>query len=61
MSLANNFQETSQTSEDAVKRAREEFEREQFRAEVDAYKAKLRAAKWWHKLIPFTIRIERRK
>ena len=46
---------------DIKKKALEEIQREEFRKEVDAYKVKLRAAKWWHKLIPFTIRIERRK
>lgn len=47
--------------DDIRTQARKELAAENFRAAVDAEKARLRKAKWWHKLLPFVIRIEGRK
>ena len=45
--------------------ARAELKLEDRRARIDAAKQRLREAKakrkWWHRLVPFVIRIERRK
>lgn len=37
--------------------ARRELVLEGFRAQVEAEKARLRATKWWHRFVPFTITI----
>lgn len=46
--------------EEIKKLAKEEIKEEDFRKAVDDMKVKLRAKKWWHKLIPFKIIIIRR-
>lgn len=38
-----------------------ELHEEKFRAAVDAKKQELQREKWWHRWVPFTIKIERRK
>lgn len=47
-----------------LQRARAQAEREladeRFRSAVDAYKAKLRARRWWHALFPWKVIILRR-
>lgn len=44
--------------------AHKEFEEELFRQQVEIYKedlrSKWRTKQWWHRFIPFTIKIERR-
>lgn len=40
--------------------ARAEIAEEKFRVAVDAAKVKIRARRWWHALVPFTIVILRR-
>lgn len=40
--------------------ARQEIEQEKRRIAIDAAKERIRRAKWWHRFIHFTIRIERR-
>jgi hypothetical protein len=45
----------------ALAQAHDEIQHEQWRLKVDHYKAQMRAARWWHKLIPFTITIRRRE
>jgi hypothetical protein len=46
---------------DAISQAHAEIEEENFRAKVAEEKARLRKAKWWHRFVPFVIRIEGRK
>ena len=41
-------------------RAKVEIAKEDFRSAVEAEKTRIRKAKWWHRLIPFTIIIIRR-
>lgn len=41
--------------------AEKELRDENFRHAVDKYKEKLRAKKWWHKIMPFKIVIIRRE
>jgi hypothetical protein len=41
--------------------ARAEIRAEDFREDVDKYKEKLRAKKWWHRFMPFKVIIVRRK
>ena len=44
-----------------VKRhAQDELKEERFREEVEALKAKLRQARWWHRVFPWQILIRRR-
>jgi len=47
--------------EKVKKLAKSELEGELFREKVELYKNKLRAEKWYHKLIPFVIVIKKRK
>lgn len=44
-----------------VQQARAEVAEENFRQAVDEMKVRMRRVKWWHKFVPFVIRIERRK
>mgnify|MGYP003656770469 CR=1 FL=1 len=46
--------------EDPIAQVRVEVEYELGRVLVDEAKDKLKRAKWWHKVIPFTITVERR-
>lgn len=52
-------------AEKVERQARLELAAEAARAAIEAKKQELRAAKanrkWWHRLVPFVIRIERRK
>ena len=41
--------------------ARAELDYEKYRAAVDAAKRQLQARRWWHRLFPYTITIQRRK
>lgn len=41
--------------------AEKELKEEQRRHDVDSYKNKLKAKKWWHKLLPFKIVLIRRE
>tara|TARA_R110002020_G_scaffold182855_1_gene378685 strand:+ start:625 stop:777 length:153 start_codon:yes stop_codon:yes gene_type:complete len=46
--------------EEIKKQAESEVKNEEFRKAVDVYKKKMRAKKWWHKLVPFKIVILKR-
>lgn len=46
---------------DAEKQARAELRAEEFREEVDRLKERLRSEKWWHRFVPFKIKIVRRE
>lgn len=46
--------------EEIKAKAESEIRAEEFRKAVDAYKEKLRAKKWWHKLFPYKIVILKR-
>ena len=52
-------------SNEVLDAAIEEFDKEIFRGKVELLKSELREAaknkRWWHRLIPFTIKIKRRK
>lgn len=49
------------TTDDVKKFAEQELEEEQLREAIDRYKERIRAGKWWHRFIPFTITIHWRK
>lgn len=52
---------TNLTFEEIKAVAIAEIREETFRLAVDACKAKLRAKRWWHKLLPFKIVIIKRE
>jgi hypothetical protein len=45
---------------DIVREAHHEYLMEERRAAIERVKARLRAARWWHRLFPYIITIERR-
>ena len=47
-------------NKDIIEIAKQEIRQEQWRQAVEKEKARLRAAKWWHKFVPFKITITRR-
>lgn len=59
--LNQHFREFKMDIEKIKKTALKEHQEELFREEVELYKEKLRAEKWWHRLIPFVIVIKKRK
>lgn len=52
---------TNLTFEEIKAVAQLEIDHEDYREAVDACKAKLRAKRWWHKLLPFKIVIIKRE
>lgn len=49
---------------DIIRQAKDEIEAEQRRAAIEEEKARIRermARPWWHRLIPFTVKIEWRQ
>ena len=52
---------TSYALQEARRIAKQELYDEQLRQAIDAEKARLRAKRWWHRFMPFTVTITRRK
>jgi len=46
--------------DDVRKQADKELDEEYFNQEVQDLKVQLRKAKWWHRLFPFIIKVQRR-
>jgi hypothetical protein len=59
------YEDVSEYTQDIIDQAVHEYHKELHLLKVQELKEKLIArqhnAKWWHKLFPFTIKIERRK
>lgn len=49
------------TPREIIDTAYREIREEQFRSAVEVEKSRIKAAKWWHKFVPFKILIIRRK